>query len=68
MAKLPERQRRIVEMRFGFAGEMMPLEAIGRELGMTRERVRQIERDALRRLAGELETVGAGADELAESA
>jgi RNA polymerase primary sigma factor len=68
VAKLPERERRIVEMRFGFDGEMMPLEAIGRELGMTRERVRQIERDALARLAGELETVVAGADELAESA
>jgi len=29
-AKLPERERRIIEMRFGFDGETMALEAIGR--------------------------------------
>jgi RNA polymerase primary sigma factor len=69
VAKLPERERRIVELRFGFDGEMMPLEAIGRELGITRERVRQVEREALARLADELENVvEADEDELARAA
>ncbi len=69
LAKLPERERRVVEMRFGFEGEPMALEAIGRELGLTRERVRQVERQAFDRLAAELETiVPAGADELADAA
>jgi RNA polymerase primary sigma factor len=61
---LPERQRRIVELRFGLDCEAMSLEAIGRELGLTRERVRQLETDALRRLGDVL----AGPDELATSA
>jgi RNA polymerase primary sigma factor len=69
VAKLPERERRIIELRFGFDGEMMPLEAIGRELGITRERVRQLEREALERLADELEhVVEADEDELARAA
>jgi RNA polymerase primary sigma factor len=69
LAKLPERERRIIEMRFGFDGETMALEAIGRELGITRERVRQLEREAFAHLAGELENVvAADADDLAEAA
>ena len=69
LAKLPERERRIIEMRFGFDGETMALEAIGRELGITRERVRQLEREAFAHLAGELENVvAADAEELAEAA
>ena len=69
LEKLSERQRRIVELRFGFDGEPMSLEAIGRELGITRERVRQLEGDALELLAGELEgIVSADADELARAA
>ncbi len=48
---LPERKRRILEMRFGFEGEAWTLEAIGRELDLTRERVRQLEGQALNRLA-----------------
>ena len=47
---LPERDRRIVELRFGFEGEPWTLEAIGRELDLTRERIRQLERQALERL------------------
>jgi RNA polymerase primary sigma factor len=48
---LPERDRRILELRFGFEGEPWTLEAIGLELNVTRERVRQLERQALKRLA-----------------
>jgi RNA polymerase primary sigma factor len=48
---LPERERRILELRFGFEGEPWTLEAIGHELDLTRERVRQLESQALQRLA-----------------
>mgnify|MGYP000560101447 FL=1 len=48
---LPERERRILELRFGFEGEPWTLEAIGHELDLTRERVRQLEGQALMRLA-----------------
>ena len=50
VADLPDRQRRIVELRFGFDSEPASLETIGKELGLTRERVRQLESDALARL------------------
>ncbi len=69
LANLPDRERRIIELRFGFDGDQLPLESIGRELGITRERVRQLEREAFELLAGELENVvAADADELADSA
>lgn len=48
LAQLPERDRRVIELRYGFGdGEEQTLEAIGKELGITRERVRQIETRAL---------------------
>ncbi|MDX6518498.1 MAG: polymerase primary sigma factor [Gaiellaceae bacterium] len=47
---LPERERRILELRFGFEGEPWTLEAIGHELDLTRERVRQLVGQALARL------------------
>ncbi|MGH7156924.1 MAG: sigma-70 family RNA polymerase sigma factor [Candidatus Saccharimonadales bacterium] len=47
---LPERERQIIEWRFGFGGEPRSLEDIGRGLGLTRERVRQIEGQALTKL------------------
>src|SRR5581483_2440479 len=62
VAELPERQRRIIELRFGFGGESASLETIGKELGLTRERVRQLETEALTRLQLEL------GDELASAA
>ncbi len=69
LERLPERERRVIEMRFGFDGETFALEAIGRELGISRERVRQVEREAFARLASELENVvAADADDLADSA
>jgi RNA polymerase primary sigma factor len=57
---LPGRSREVLSLRYGLGGEdPRSLEAIGRDLGLTRERVRQIEQDALARLAvsRELEAV-----------
>ena len=49
---LSEREQQILTMRYGLGGEEpMALERIGRRLGITRERVRQIEAEALERLA-----------------
>jgi RNA polymerase primary sigma factor len=48
---LPHRERRILELRFGFEGEPWTLDQIGRELDLTRERIRQLESQALSRLA-----------------
>jgi RNA polymerase primary sigma factor len=54
VAKLPDRQRDVISLRFGLVGDgPNSLEQIGRQLGITRERVRQIEADALRRLAAD---------------
>jgi RNA polymerase primary sigma factor len=61
VTRLPERQRRIIELRFGLDGSPQPLETIGRELGLTRERVRQLEAEALRELQNELEPLAAEA-------
>jgi RNA polymerase primary sigma factor len=47
---LPERERRILELRFGLHDDPQTLEAIGGKIGLTRERVRQLERQALTRL------------------
>ncbi|HEU5211447.1 MAG TPA: sigma-70 family RNA polymerase sigma factor, partial [Gaiellaceae bacterium] len=51
--ELPDRERAVVKWRYGLNGDTDPqsLEEIGRRLGLTRERVRQIEAAALRRLA-----------------
>ena len=53
IAQLPEREQMVVRMRYGLDDEMEPksLEEIGRRMGITRERVRQIETQALARLA-----------------
>ena len=57
VASLPERERNVVRLRFGLFGEEpTPLRETGRRLGISAERVRQIEEEALARLAesGEL--------------
>jgi RNA polymerase primary sigma factor len=53
VADLSERQQQILNLRYGLKGTEDPksLQEIGRILGITRERVRQIEGEALRRLA-----------------
>ena len=61
---LTDRERQVVVLRYGLAdAEPKTLEEIGRRLGLTRERVRQIELDSLKRLAclREMESVGPAA-------
>ncbi len=56
LGSLPDREREVVTLRYGLGGtEPRTLEEIGRRMGLTRERVRQIELDSLRRLAGQRE-------------
>ena len=56
---LPARKRRVIVERFGFGeGERRTLEQVGRGLGVTRERVRQIEKEAFRELEERLITSG----------
>jgi len=51
LGHLNERERRIIDLRYGLAdGQRRTLEEVGKVLGMTRERARQIEAEALRRL------------------
>lgn len=48
--KLSEKEKDVLENRFGFVGEAKTLEEIGRKYGLSRERIRQIERLALKKL------------------
>jgi RNA polymerase primary sigma factor len=51
LAGLPDRERRIIELRYGLNGnEPMTLEQVGQDFGVTRERIRQMEIRTLRRL------------------
>ncbi|MBW8054920.1 MAG: RNA polymerase sigma factor RpoS [Nitrospira sp.] len=56
---LNDKQREVVERRFGLSGrEISTLEVVGVDIGVTRERVRQIQVEALRRLRVLLEKAG----------
>ncbi len=52
---LSEREATILKLRFGFSGEVKTLEDIGQEIGLSRERVRQIEKRAKERLKTKLQ-------------
>jgi len=60
IAELPDREQRVLTLRYGMNGdrEPMSLEAIGKELAITRERVRQIEASALQTLSMLREVAG----------
>ncbi|MDF1763613.1 MAG: RNA polymerase sigma factor RpoS [Oleibacter sp.] len=63
--ELPEKQREVLSRRFGLRGhESSTLEDVGREIGLTRERVRQIQVEALRRLREIMEKQGLDAETL----
>ena len=67
LSKLNEKQRAVVERRFGLHGrEIATLEEVGNELGVTRERVRQIQIEALRRMREILEREGFSVDTVFE--
>lgn len=63
ISELPEKQREVLSRRFGLRGhEAATLEEVGEEIGLTRERVRQIQVDALKRLREILERQGLTSD------
>lgn len=65
LLQLSGKQREVVERRFGLHGyATSTLEEVGREIGVTRERVRQIQMDALKRLKKILEAEGFSMDVL----
>ncbi len=51
LSSLPERERKVIELRFGLSGEQpCTLEEVGKAFGVTRERIRQIENNTLKKL------------------
>ena len=65
LSELTDKQREVVVRRFGLRGhESCTLEEVGQEIGLTRERVRQIQVEALKRLREILEKNGLSSDAL----
>jgi RNA polymerase nonessential primary-like sigma factor len=65
LAQLTDKQREVVERRFGLNGhDVSTLEEVGNMIGVTRERVRQIQIEALRKLREILEKEGFSGDAL----
>ncbi len=65
LAQLSEKQREVVTRRFGLHGhDVSTLEEVGNSIGVTRERVRQIQIEALRKLREILESEGFSVDAL----
>ncbi|MGZ8189775.1 MAG: RNA polymerase sigma factor RpoS [Methylococcaceae bacterium] len=63
--ELPEKQREVICRRYGLCGyEEATLEQVAQELGLTRERIRQIQMDALKRLKEILQTHGYSFEEI----
>jgi RNA polymerase primary sigma factor len=51
LSALPERERKVIELRYGLSGQQpLTLEEVGRTFGVTRERIRQIENNTLKKL------------------
>lgn len=68
LGELDEKQKEVIVRRFGLHGyQAATLEEVGKELGVTRERVRQIQMDALRRLRRILSGQGFSGDSLLTS-
>jgi RNA polymerase primary sigma factor len=68
LSRIGETERRVIELRFGLDGEPRTLEAIGKEIGISRERVRGLEAQALTRLRSELADLAAEQDDLVNAA
>lgn len=67
LAELPEKQSEVLARRFGLAGfEKATLEEVGRAIGLTRERVRQIQVEGLRSLRAIMEKHGLSSDMIFE--
>ncbi len=65
LKQLPDKQRVVIMRRFGLErGEIATLEQLGEELGVTRERVRQIQTEALKRLRKFIKRAGLNQDQL----
>jgi RNA polymerase nonessential primary-like sigma factor len=65
LSELSDKQREVVSRRFGLRGyETSTLEEVGREIGLTRERVRQIQVEALKRLRVIMETQGLSSESI----
>lgn len=56
LSELNPREKKLLKMRFGFRGEPMTLEEIGKKVGLSRERVRQIEKRAKIKLLSKAKT------------
>jgi RNA polymerase primary sigma factor len=51
LSTLPDRERRVIELRYGLDGSQpCTLEEVGQAFGVTRERIRQIENNTLKKL------------------
>ena len=65
LEELSDKQRQVVERRFGLNGhEVATLEEVGADIGVTRERVRQIQVESLKRLRIILEKNGYSVDSI----
>ncbi len=65
LSQLNDKQRQVVEQRFGLNGDdAATLEEVGERIGVTRERVRQIQVDALRKLRKIMELEGVSSEQL----
>lgn len=63
LSELTEKQREVVSRRFGLRGyDRLTLEQVGKEIGLTRERVRQIQVEALKALRQRMESEGLNSD------